>query len=187
MEISRSNLNATSNHLNVSKKNLFILLVFLGSDWKYFQETKQMWCVFPELSPTFTRQKGKEQHLYFLYIMLLRGSHSIKKKQTFLVWRGRTSLKFSADFISTVQQVTATAFHMRQIKYWSGDLGLESIYLFFYSTEVKCARKSLFSQSVWSSTCNLIRRRKNLLLYFRHLFLALKKMPFILRQIRGHI
>lgn len=69
--------------------------------------------------------------------MLLSGSHSIKKKYTFIVWRGRTSLKFSADFISTVQQVTAKAFQVGQIKYWSGNLGLESIYFFF--TPQKCS------------------------------------------------
>lgn len=38
------------------------------------------WRVFPEPSLTFGRQKGKEQHWYFLHIMLLSGSHRVKKE-----------------------------------------------------------------------------------------------------------
>lgn len=60
----------------------FLFLFFLLR-LQNFQEIKQLWmtCFFPEPSLTFKRQKRKEQHLYFLHIMLLSGSHGVKKNK----------------------------------------------------------------------------------------------------------
>lgn len=182
MEISRSDLHATTNHLNARKRNLFILSFFLGQTGKISRKQNNCeWRVFPEPSLTFGRQKGKEQHLYFLHIMLLSGSHRVKKEIHTCGAQKHIS-EVLADFISTVQQVTATAFQVGQIKYWSGILALQSNYLFFYSTKEKYARKSLFSQSVWNQTCNLIGRRNILLLYFRQLFKLWKEYHSSKRQ-----
>lgn len=82
MEISRTNLNTTSNHFNAIKKEfIYIVALFLGQTGKVSRKQNNCeWRVFPEPSLTFGRQNGKEQHLYFLHIMLLSGSQRIKKE-----------------------------------------------------------------------------------------------------------
>lgn len=63
------------------KEFIYIVVFFLGQTGKISRKQNNCeWRVFPGPSLTFGRQKGKEQHLYFLHIMLLSGSHRVKKE-----------------------------------------------------------------------------------------------------------
>lgn len=171
MEISRSELHATSNHFNARKKHLFILSSFFwGQTGKISRKQNNCeWRAFPEPSLVFGRQKGKEQHLYFLHIMLLSGSHKVKKE----IHTCCVAQNYISEVLSWFYQHSAggktTEFHAGQSTDPASWL-LNILIYFFYSTKVKYARKSLFSQSLWNQTCNLRGRRNIPLLYFRQLF-----------------
>jgi len=172
MEISRSDLHASSNRLNARKKNLFILGFwgfFFGSDWKNFQETKQLWMTCFSWTLPYIWETERER------TTLLLPAHDVakwqsqgKKRNACLSAFGTAILLCSSQpVLLTAQQVTATGFQVGEINYHVWHSG-SSVIFYLHKTEVR--QKASVPTSVWIQMRSSRGRRNILILYFRQLF-----------------